>query len=86
MAKQLMGMLEADFDPTEYRDEYREQVLELVESKDRGEKPRLKSVKQKGRTEDLSAALAASLRAHEPQAAPRKTKAKRTKEKTHAGS
>src|SRR5262245_5414626 len=40
MAKQLMGMLEADFDPNAYRDEYRDRVLELVESKARGKKPK----------------------------------------------
>ncbi len=38
MAQQLMGMLEEDFDPTAYRDEYRERVLALVDSKARGKK------------------------------------------------
>jgi DNA end-binding protein Ku len=76
MAKQLMGMLEADFDPTEYRDEYRDQLVALIESKKRGKKPNLKVVAPKARTDDLTAALTASLRAHRPAAAGRKAKAK----------
>ena len=61
MAQQLMGMLEEDFDPTAYRDEYRERVLALVDSKARGKKTKLRLVKPKPRTDDLKAALAASL-------------------------
>ena len=37
MAEQLVGMLEGDFDHSEWRDEYRERVRSLVESKSRGE-------------------------------------------------
>jgi DNA end-binding protein Ku len=85
MAKQLMGMLEADFDPTEYRDEYRDQVLELVESKDRGKKPKFKKVAAKERSDDLTAALTASLKSHAPAPARGKPKAKQPpKEKSRA--
>ena len=61
MAQQLMGMLEEDFDPTAYRDAYREQVLALVDAKARGKKTKLRLVKSKPRTDDLKAALAASI-------------------------
>jgi len=63
MAKQLMQMLEADFEPEQYRDQYRDRVLELIDLKQRGRKPKLEIVQPKPRTDDLRAALAASLRA-----------------------
>jgi len=78
MAKQLMGMLEAEFEPGTYRDEYREQVLALVDAKSHGKKPKLKVVETKARTDDLTAALAASLRAQSPAPA---RKAKRSESK-----
>ena len=37
MAQQLIDSLSADFDPTKYRDDYRERVLELIERKAAGE-------------------------------------------------
>ena len=37
VAKQLIGSLQADFDPSSYRDDYRERVLDLVERKAQGE-------------------------------------------------
>src|SRR3954466_8667198 len=37
MAEQLIGSLEADFDPKKYKDDYREQVLALLERKAEGE-------------------------------------------------
>src|SRR5919108_5849708 len=37
MAKQLIESLTAEFDPTQYRDEYRERVLDLIERKAQGE-------------------------------------------------
>jgi len=61
MAQQLMGMLEEDFDPNAYRDEYRERVLALIDSKARGKKPKLGLVKSKPRPSNLKAALEASL-------------------------
>lgn len=36
MAQQLIGTLSADFEPQKYHDEYRERVLELIESKAEG--------------------------------------------------
>ncbi len=72
MAKQLMQMLEADFEPESYRDEYRDQVMALIASKTIGKRPKLKLVRSKPESDDLRAALAASLRSH------------KTKEKTRA--
>lgn len=63
MAQQLMGMLEEEFDANAYRDDYRDRVLELIESKKQGKKPKLKIVRTKTRTIDLATALEASLRA-----------------------
>ena len=37
MAKALIDSLAAEFDPTEYKDEYREELLGLIERKARGE-------------------------------------------------
>ena len=37
MAKQLIDSLATDFDPSKYRDEYREELLELIERKAEGE-------------------------------------------------
>jgi DNA end-binding protein Ku len=62
MAHQLMQMLEADFNPEEYRDQYRDRLLELIEAKSQGKKPKLEVVKPKAQSLDLRKALAASLR------------------------
>jgi DNA end-binding protein Ku len=37
MAEQLIGSLTADFDPGQYRDEYREELLSMIERKAEGE-------------------------------------------------
>src|SRR3954452_15362208 len=37
MAEQLIGSLQADFDPKKYKDDYREQVMALLERKAEGE-------------------------------------------------
>jgi DNA end-binding protein Ku len=63
MAQQLVGMMEAPFRPEEYRDEYRERVLELVESKARGARVELPKPQRRRRRVDLDRALEASLRA-----------------------
>ncbi len=64
MARQLVGMLEAELDLSSYHDAYRDRVLKLVESKVRGG-PRLKLVKTSSKkpSDDLGRALQASLQA-----------------------
>ena len=37
MAQQLIDSLSSEFDPSQYRDEYRDKVLELIERKAQGE-------------------------------------------------
>lgn len=62
MARQLVGMLEGEFDPKEYRDEYRARVLELIERKASGKTVRFARPRPARRTQDLTAALRASLK------------------------
>jgi DNA end-binding protein Ku len=61
MAKQLVEMLQGEFKPTEYKDEYRERVMEFIEKKAKGHAPRLKAVKTKRKTEALDNVLAKSI-------------------------
>jgi DNA end-binding protein Ku len=61
MAKQLVGMLEGEFDPKAYKDEYRERVTEFIKKKARGRAPRLQPVKLKRKTTALDSVLAKSI-------------------------
>jgi len=63
MAKQLVEILEGEFNPAEYKDEYRERVMEFIEKKARGRAPRLKAVKPKRQTAALDNVLAKSIEA-----------------------
>ena len=62
LAKQLIGMLEAPFEPDAFHDEYRESLLKLIEIKRSGGKIKPLPKRRKAATEDLSDALAASLK------------------------
>jgi len=61
MAKQLIGMLEDEFNPSDYKDEYRERVMEFIEKKAKGKAPRLHAVKTKRKTSSLDSVLEKSL-------------------------
>ena len=61
MAKQLVEMLQGEFKATEYKDEYRERVMEFIEKKAKGHAPRLKAVKTKRKTAALDSVLAKSI-------------------------
>jgi DNA end-binding protein Ku len=62
MAQQLISSLSADFDPTKFRDEYRERVLELIEKKAAGEEIAVQpEAEEPAAAPDLMAALEASL-------------------------
>ncbi len=64
MAQQLIDSLSSEFDPTRYKDEYREQVLELIERKAAGEEIVAQpAAEEPARVPDLMAALEASLAA-----------------------
>jgi DNA end-binding protein Ku len=61
MAKQLVEMLQGEFDPKHYKDEYRSRVMEFIEKKAKGHAPRLQPVKTKRKTAALDSVLAKSI-------------------------
>ena len=61
MARRLVSSLEEDFDPGKRKDEYREAVLDMIERKAAGKKPRKPKEKPPEDAPDLMAALEASL-------------------------
>src|SRR5919107_1455508 len=64
MAKQLIESLSSDFDPTGYRDEYRERVLDLIERKAAGETITIEAPEpERKEVPDLMAALEATIAA-----------------------
>jgi DNA end-binding protein Ku len=64
MAQQLIESLSGEFDPTKYRDEYRERVIDLIERKAAGEEIAVQpQAEESSAAPDLMAALEASLAA-----------------------
>jgi DNA end-binding protein Ku len=64
MAQQLIDSLSNEFDPSRYRDEYRDKVLELIERKAQGEEIAVQpEAPEPAKVPDLMAALEASLAA-----------------------
>jgi DNA end-binding protein Ku len=64
MARQLIEAQASDFDPSRYRDEYRERVLELIERKAAGEEVAVQPMaEERQEVPDLMAALEQSLAA-----------------------
>ena len=64
MAEALVASLSADFEPDKYRDEYRQQVLDLIERKAAGEEFEVTEVAAAApKVVDLMAALEASVKA-----------------------
>lgn len=61
LARQLIEALEDDFDPAEYRDEYRQRVMELIEAKSHGRKVKVREYVAKPATRSLAKSLEASL-------------------------
>jgi DNA end-binding protein Ku len=62
MASQLVDSLHREFDPGEYDDTYREAVLELISRKAKGEEIEAQADEPEEETDDLMAALQASLK------------------------
>jgi DNA end-binding protein Ku len=62
MARQLIAMLEAPFEPEQYRDEYRDRVLALIETKQAGGTIEAATPERKATSSDLGEALEASLK------------------------
>jgi DNA end-binding protein Ku len=63
MAEQLVAALEDSFDPADYRDEYRDRVLELVTAKAEGQTVEFRQPAEREPADDLARSLEASLRA-----------------------
>jgi DNA end-binding protein Ku len=63
MAEQLVASMEGEFDPTAFRDEYREALMSVIEAKVAGEKPEPARREEPTRITDLMAALEASVNA-----------------------
>jgi DNA end-binding protein Ku len=62
MARQLIDSLAADFDPSRYRDTYRDRVLELIEAKAEGQEITIEPAAEEAEpVPDLMAALEASI-------------------------
>jgi DNA end-binding protein Ku len=61
MAKQLVGLLEGEFNAADYKDQYRERVMRFIESKAKGKAPRLRAVKSKRQAASLDSVLEKSL-------------------------
>jgi DNA end-binding protein Ku len=91
MAQQLIESLSADFDPSKFKDDYRERVLDLIERKAAGEEIAVQpEAEDETPAPDLMAALEASLAeirsgdSDEP--APKKAPAKPRKSRASSGS
>jgi DNA end-binding protein Ku len=63
MAEQLVAAMTDNFDPSQYRDEYRDRVMKLITAKASGKIIRLKKAAAKKTTRDLKKALQGSLQA-----------------------
>jgi DNA end-binding protein Ku len=87
MARQLIDSLASEFDPSKYRDEYRETVLEMIERKAEGQEIAIQETPDEPEeVPDLMAALEASIAQGKRQSKP-KAKAKpkaKPKKKTAA--
>ena len=87
MARQLIDSLAAEFDPSKYRDEYRETVLDMIERKAEGQEIAIQETPEEpAEVPDLMAALEASIAQGKRQSKPKsKAKAKpKAKKKTAA--
>jgi DNA end-binding protein Ku len=64
MARQLVSAMTAEFDPSEYKDEYRDALMQVIESKIEGHEVKApEPVEDGGKLIDLMAALEASVNA-----------------------
>jgi DNA end-binding protein Ku len=78
MAKQLIESLSAEFEPEQYRDEYRDRVLDMIERKAQGETITIEAPSEKPKeVPDLMAALEASIASSKGQSGGGKKKAAR---------
>jgi DNA end-binding protein Ku len=71
MAKMLIENLAAEWDPSKYTDEYRDNLMKLIKARIKGEKPRLPSAEPapEGKVVDLMERLRQSLAQNQKPAA-----------------
>lgn len=62
MAQQLVSVLEGPFKPEDFHDEYRDRVMQFIQAKAEGKRPKLAVVKSKEGTTSLLDALSASVK------------------------
>jgi DNA end-binding protein Ku len=63
MAKELVGALEGELNFEQFRDEYRERLLDFIRAKAKGRKPKLHAARARRATASLESGLAKSLAA-----------------------
>jgi DNA end-binding protein Ku len=61
MAQQLISVLQDEFRPNDFHDEYRERVLSLIDAKAKGRKPKLEPITARRQPKSLVDALSASI-------------------------
>jgi DNA end-binding protein Ku len=83
MAERLVEDMATDFDPTQYHDTYRDDLMKMIEEKAAGKVRKLPKQKAPREAEviDFASLLERSLAAKKPKAAPAKTAAARTRRK-----
>jgi DNA end-binding protein Ku len=87
MAHQLIDSLTTEFDPAQYRDDYRDSVLDLIERKAQGEEIVIEEAPAEAKeVPDLMAALEASIASAKSQGGDAKKKKTAARKKTGAGS
>jgi DNA end-binding protein Ku len=69
MAEQLLRALEGEFDPSEWKDEHRERLMELIEAKAKGKTIPIARGRKKKPADDLDEALRKSLAAMQKKSA-----------------
>lgn len=63
IAQSLIALLEGEFEPAEFQDEYRARLLDFIESKARGHASKLKRPRSKRAPASLESALTRSIAA-----------------------
>lgn len=85
MAEKLIQGLSTDFNPAQYKDEYRERIMELIQKKSHGQSvvTQPQAAQKETRTTDLMAALEASLAKAHKKSAPLETAGTITRRAAH---
>lgn len=87
MARQLIDSLTTEFDPVQYRDDYRDSVLDLIERKAQGEEIVIEEAPAEAKeVPDLMAALEASIASAKSQGGDSKKKKPAERKKAASGS